>query len=296
MLISCDMGINKFEKAINNGNITSVEQLLKDGKIKINEKINSKNYPIELAIRNGNPKLIETLIEYGAEVNNINDECFPLIEAVRSNNLKTVKLFVKNDADLKIMDNTGKNLFFFSKDISINKYLLENNIDINQVDNNGVYSFTSSIKNCDLEMIKFFITTNAEMYKKDSENKNSFDYAEATKSDEVVSLFESKKKADSVWPKAGDIAFATVKSKYGRSTIVVTAKVKIIKRYNKDKIEAESIENSFDVSLFERYTPLGSFNKGTTFTNKETEFYKTEKECKNDFWKKGYESGRKIYN
>ena len=103
--------LRQLTEAVAQNNFGKVEELLKNG-----ATINSKDCfgmtPLEYAIRNGNVKMMEYLIQAGANVDAKNEDEYTLLMLVIQGfkyavGFPMVKILLKNGADVSIIGNGG---------------------------------------------------------------------------------------------------------------------------------------------------------------------------------------------
>lgn len=134
------------------------------------KKMNLSKLNLHNLSRSGNIQKIKLLIESDPEnindyINEKNDVGYtPLHYASFYGHLPAVKLFYEYDADLNIVNNSGKNPFFLAVEanrIEIVKYLLSIS-DISIADKNGFTVLHMAIVNGNFEMVKLLMSSNTE--------------------------------------------------------------------------------------------------------------------------------------
>lgn len=137
-----------LKNSINNFFYNITEALIKSGQVDINfgsEDYSDPDldieYPLTIAVKNGNIKIIKLLLEHKADVNEENfiheDYDFetdtPLTLAVKDNNLDIVKLLLKYNADINGVTSDNKNplsIAINNQDDLMLNFLLENDVKI----------------------------------------------------------------------------------------------------------------------------------------------------------------------
>jgi len=85
-----------------------------------------------------NYKIIEYLVDNGAEINVFNDYHYtPILGAIISDDLDVLKLLVESGGDVLRQDNDGANYLFYARKIEIIKYLVQQGLDINSLTRNN---------------------------------------------------------------------------------------------------------------------------------------------------------------
>ena len=103
--------LRQLTEAVAQNNFAKVEELLKNGAT-INGKDCFGMTPLEYAIRNGNVKMMEYLIQAGANVDAKNEDEYTLLMLVIQGfkyavGFPMVKILLKNGADVSIIGNGG---------------------------------------------------------------------------------------------------------------------------------------------------------------------------------------------
>lgn len=103
-------------------------------------------YPIHICCILGDIKLVQLLIDNGADVNVFDFECYsPLHRCIRSNSFEIAKLLIENNIDVNSVTHKGMNAFHYlcrvksndDEKIELCELLFDNNCDINVLDSNG---------------------------------------------------------------------------------------------------------------------------------------------------------------
>ena len=103
--------LRQLVEAVAQNNFAKVEELLKNGAT-INGKDFFKQTPLEYAVRNGHLKMMEYLIQAGANVDVQNEDEYTLLMRIIQGfkyvvGLPMVKILLKNGADVSIIGNGG---------------------------------------------------------------------------------------------------------------------------------------------------------------------------------------------
>ena len=105
-----DLGRRLFD-ACDKGELETVKLLLehkKAGSI-VNKKYDNKETPLFRAAKNGHSKIVDTLLEYKADIDSVNGDegSTPLIAAAENDQEETVELLVKHNANVNIQKRSG---------------------------------------------------------------------------------------------------------------------------------------------------------------------------------------------
>jgi len=111
-------------------------------------------------LKDGDTKLVEKLIEWGADVNKVVDGIPPLKEAISMNNFELVKLMVNHGANVNYPDIL--NYAFNKNAINIAKYLIECGSDVGKSNALSEVMENSSLDSTSREeLVKYLIANNA---------------------------------------------------------------------------------------------------------------------------------------
>ena len=125
------------------------------------------NTALHIAIKStDNPVFVTNLIEFGADVNSVNQyKQTPLHIAVMNNKLEAVKILLPNGANIntKTRKESQSSLHIASKNghIDMVKYLIEKGASINDVDISGDTPLDFAMKNGHSEVVKHLILKGA---------------------------------------------------------------------------------------------------------------------------------------
>ncbi|OUM61618.1 hypothetical protein PIROE2DRAFT_12357 [Piromyces sp. E2] len=115
---------------------------------------------ISKILKEGDTKLVEKLIKWGANVNKVVNDVPPLKEAISLNNMELVKLMINHDANVNYPDIL--NYAFSKNNIDIVKYLIKCGADVSKSD-----ALSHVMRNPNLdssskeELVKYLIENNA---------------------------------------------------------------------------------------------------------------------------------------
>jgi len=153
-----------------------INNLISKEKSKINLcMVDDEDYlPLVIACENGNEKIVEFLVERGADINKDNDDGYsPLVAACLMDNENIVKYLIDHGAELNNLDEHGCNPLISACENgneNIVKYLVEHGEDVNE-EKNG-YGNTPLITACDNgceTIVKYLVEHGADV------NKNNND-------------------------------------------------------------------------------------------------------------------------
>jgi len=86
--------------------------------------IKEKNTPLFYAIDIGDIKIVKLLIEYGANIHNINSNLKTALHiAVEGNHVDIVRLLLENDIDISSKDSYGQTPMFYAKENANNEII-----------------------------------------------------------------------------------------------------------------------------------------------------------------------------
>ena len=134
---------------------------------KINIGHDESSYTLMRAVMRNKPKVVELLVELGADLNAPDGEGFtPLMEAIINNNLEMVELLVKLGADI---DATALILAVEDKNLKMVKFLVDLDADINAKDREGRTALIRAVDYNNLKMVQLLVELGADLNAPDGE-------------------------------------------------------------------------------------------------------------------------------
>ena len=187
---------------INNQDIDTIKVAINGG---ANVNIWSSSYhiatPLTTVAEQNNLDILNYLVSIGADIN-VKDRFgnTPIMKIMSGNRpLYIIQSMVGYGADVRAINDNGQNLLMILTDSiggsienrrKIIQYLIDQGVDINHPDRNGVTPLISEVQhNADLMTIIMLIKAGANIMQTDSNGKTAFDYAVIRDKKDLINLF-----------------------------------------------------------------------------------------------------------
>ncbi|HNF57917.1 MAG TPA: ankyrin repeat domain-containing protein [Leptospiraceae bacterium] len=188
----------RFLKCCKSGNIDGAKDVLNMG-IDINYTDTKGLTPLIYAVKNEDIKMLNFLLKLnGIDINkrdNFKLKNPPILYAAQKGNVQVIELLHTHGANLnsasegKNKGNTALLIAAWDGHNELVKYLLKNNVNINQVDNNG---YTALIKACiknNFSLIQLLIQHKANPFIKDRQNRMAISYLSDSNSEKFLKIY-----------------------------------------------------------------------------------------------------------
>ncbi|NET73293.1 MAG: ankyrin repeat domain-containing protein [Sphaerospermopsis sp. SIO1G2] len=151
-------------KAVNKNDVSLVKKLIQEG-VNINELDTNKDAPLVIAAYKGYDKIVELLLEAGADVTAV-------------------------DPGMKA---TALHAAAYAGRTEAAKLLIEYNIDINkQGPYNGYTALHDAIWQNNIDIVKLLLAANADLNIRSQDGKTPLDFAKSRNYQEIIKLIETK--------------------------------------------------------------------------------------------------------
>ena len=162
-----------------------IEQLIARAKVK--ELIN--------AVTNGNIKLVNELIQAGANVNAKNSNgVTALMAASQDGHLDCIDILLSNGADVNAKDNRGRTALMFASFSGLThkcmEMLLARGADVNAKNNTGITALMLACREGHISCIKMLVAKGADVNAKDNKGRTALMYASQKGHSEAVKFLK----------------------------------------------------------------------------------------------------------
>ena len=152
-----DLVTNEFHKACINGDLKKVTNIL-SRREEIDVKQLDKEYTLEKAVLYGYPEIVELLLKIGVNANQKHSGLRPLHYACDIGNLKIVEILLENGADIDAIvegaNRTPLDIAVWREKTSVTRLLLENGCKTNIRDSQGQTTLECALKEGYLDGVK----------------------------------------------------------------------------------------------------------------------------------------------
>ena len=148
-----------------------IVQCVVDEGADVNAVDNLGNPMLHEAIENDNVKIVGILVDANADVNAVDNLGNPMLhEAIENNNVEIVGILVDANPDVNVVDNLGNPMLheaIENDNVKIVGILVDANADVNAVDNLGNPMLHEAIENNNVEIVGILVNRNANVDAKD---------------------------------------------------------------------------------------------------------------------------------
>ena len=186
-----DEGVTALIAASAGGHITIVEELLKN-KADVNVKTNDGYTAMRAAITNGNTDVVKLLMEYEADLlGDLAAIYIDICEALLKQHSDIACMILKDDRYRRIFFNSSITQYY-TKDgidmtllmyaakerfVDFTKLLIENNVDINESNSDGLLALMLAALNGQLEIVNILVDAGADINARNNEGFSVLQYA-----------------------------------------------------------------------------------------------------------------------
>ncbi len=188
--VSEKTGANALFYAIGKGHVDVLKVLVKAG-VKVNLMIKSKNTPLVMATTRGRLKMVEILLDGGADPNLAVDGWTPLHYAVSNSQPEIVKLLIKRKADYTKSSPGGTTplaLAIESNQLGMITTLWLAGVNVNEIDRNGETLLHKAAGNGQLEIARRLLGSGAKVDYTDNKGRTPLHHAAIGGHLEVIKL------------------------------------------------------------------------------------------------------------
>ncbi|XP_041471766.1 ankyrin repeat domain-containing protein 50-like [Lytechinus variegatus] len=172
--------VQKLQKAISEGDIEEVKQLIDNG-ASINQADQDGNTCLHIAVKNDRRDIIEYLIKHGAYVETTTPEGQTSLHLAASQGLlEVMKIILSHGAEVNKMGDEGRTALHIAAQngqLDISKYLISQGADVNKGDNEGRTALHIASQDGQLEVTKFFISEGAEVNRGNGDDWTALHFA-----------------------------------------------------------------------------------------------------------------------
>lgn len=163
-----------FEDAINKADVEKLKFIVNNG-AKLNEEYSWIQTPLIRACERKEQKLVELLLELGADPNFM-CECgsLPLKAAMRISDGNMIRLLIKKGANINV---GGYELLLRVKDKENAQIFLDNGADVNGRDYDGETALIHAVERNDIECVKLLLDSGANINARDRDDRTAVMYA-----------------------------------------------------------------------------------------------------------------------
>ncbi len=186
---------NPLSKAVWDENEKRAKKLvIKGANVNVREKKHSNITPLFLAVGNGNLKIAEILLNFGADVNAVDDEGkTPLMRLDEDANVELVRLLLKHGAKINAVDNYGNTPLISAvgdyAEAEILQVLLENGADVNVQNKEGKTALMEAAYDDNSENVKTLILGGANVNLKNNDGETAFDLTSDEKIEKLLKIY-----------------------------------------------------------------------------------------------------------
>ena len=186
---------NPLSKAVWDENEKRAKKLvIKGANVNVREKKHSNITPLFLAVGNGNLKIAEMLLNFGADVNAVDDEGkTSLMRLDEDANVELVRLLLKHGAKINAVDNYGNTPLISAvgdyADAEILQVLLENGADVNAQNKEGKTALMEAAYDDNFENVKTLILGGANVNLKNNDGETAFDLTSDEKIEKLLKIY-----------------------------------------------------------------------------------------------------------
>ncbi len=185
-----------FEEAIRNGDVESVESLLKKNPGLLDKELSFGLKPLHFAAYLGKKDIAHYLISKGA---NIDEETAghstPLNFAVRYGNVSTVAVLIENGADIfsrTLQDTTYLHIAILSGKKEMVGFLIDKGLNVNVVKKGNLTPLHIAAVSGNQEIVEFMVQKGADLNVKSTDGGTPLHFAEASGNKHIVELLKSR--------------------------------------------------------------------------------------------------------
>jgi len=142
-----------------------------------NYTIPQEQLEIEGYIAQGNLEIIKAIDPLNLKYINDYGETY-LFYAVRENNIELINYLMKIGLDINHYNKHGESLLHYSAtNLELTAFLIEKGMNINKQDNDGLAPIMTSAQHGNIDIVRLYIESNADLSLKDNEGKTVLDYS-----------------------------------------------------------------------------------------------------------------------
>ena len=186
---------NPLSKAVWDEDEKAAKKLvIKGADVNVREKTHSNITPLFLAVGSGNLKIAEMLLNFGANVNAVDDEGkTPLMRLDDDANTELVRLLIKHGAKVNAVDDEGNTALISATsnyaETEVLQVLIENGADVNARNKDGKTALMEAAYDDNFANVKTLILGGANVNFKNKEGETALDLTSDEKIEELLKTY-----------------------------------------------------------------------------------------------------------
>jgi ankyrin repeat protein len=193
----------EIHNAAKAGNLAKVEALLKDDPDLVSSKNGLNDTPLHLAAIKGHKKVVELLLDHGADINSNDGSWMPLHLSVSNGHKDVAELLLARGADVNTKDDNGYTPLELAASCGrkgIVEWLLAKGAEVNVMDKYGWTPLHNAAVNGHKDIVKLLLARRAEVNAKNNNGDTPLQLAAGYVHKDVVGLLRRYGGSDTINP------------------------------------------------------------------------------------------------